>query len=246
MYKKNIIFLCLLKKDNKCAIFKSDSSSQWGEKQGRKQKRRVRKHYMNEKFFDLKKEKQDRMINASLKVFARNGYSHASTDDMVAEAGISKGLLFHYFTNKLGLYTFLYDYSVRFMTLELSTCAVKEETDFFKLVGKMESAKIQVLKNYPYMQQFIDSIRYENVKEALLATEEKKHVLAQAKKEILSRADLSLFKPEVDIARLKNMIEYTIRGIMTESFLDNSFHPDMIHEEVRAYLLMLRKMAYKD
>ena len=48
---------------------------------------------MNEKFFDLKKEKQDRMINAALKVFASNGYKHASTDDIVTEAGISKGLL---------------------------------------------------------------------------------------------------------------------------------------------------------
>lgn len=201
---------------------------------------------MNEKFFDLKKEKQDRMINAALKVFALNGYSHASTDDMVAEAGISKGLLFHYFTNKLGLYTFLYDYSVRFMSLELSTCAGKDETDFFVLIRKMESAKIQVLKNYPYMQQFIDSIRYEDVKEALLATEEKKNVLAEAKKEILERADLSLFKPEVNIEMIKNIIEYTIKGIMEESFLNNSFHPDMIHEEVNEYLLMLRKLAYKN
>ena len=72
---------------------------------------------MNEKFFDLNKEKQDRMINASLKLFALNGYKHASTDDIVTEAGISKGLLFHYFGSKLGLYTFLYDYSVRFMKL---------------------------------------------------------------------------------------------------------------------------------
>ena len=34
---------------------------------------------MNGKFFDLKKEKQDRMINAALKVFAQQGYRHAST-----------------------------------------------------------------------------------------------------------------------------------------------------------------------
>ncbi len=45
---------------------------------------------MNEKFFDLKKEKQDRMVNAALKVFAIHGYGHASTDDIVKEAGISK------------------------------------------------------------------------------------------------------------------------------------------------------------
>ena len=52
---------------------------------------------MNDKFFDLKQEKQDRMINASLKIFSRGGYRHASTDEIVKEAGISKGLLFHYF-----------------------------------------------------------------------------------------------------------------------------------------------------
>ena len=61
---------------------------------------------MNEKFFDLKKEKQDRMINAALKVFGMRGYQFASTDDIVREAGISKGLLFHYFGSKLGLYSF--------------------------------------------------------------------------------------------------------------------------------------------
>ena len=45
---------------------------------------------MNGKFFDLKKEKQDRMINAALKTFALHGYRHASTDDIVREASISK------------------------------------------------------------------------------------------------------------------------------------------------------------
>ena len=38
---------------------------------------------MNDKFFDLKKDKQDRIINAALQVFALNGYRHASTDDIV-------------------------------------------------------------------------------------------------------------------------------------------------------------------
>ena len=52
---------------------------------------------MNEKFFELKKEKQDRMINAALKVFSQYGYNHASTDEIVKEAQIIKGLLFHYF-----------------------------------------------------------------------------------------------------------------------------------------------------
>ena len=89
---------------------------------------------MNGKFFDLKKEKQDRMINAALKVFAQQGYHHASTDDIVREAGISKGLLFHYFGSKLGVYTFVYDYSVRYMTLELSSCVDNKCTELFSVM----------------------------------------------------------------------------------------------------------------
>ena len=57
---------------------------------------------MNEKFFDLAREKQDRMINGAIEVFAKNGYKHASTDDMVKTVGVSKGLWFHYFGSKVG------------------------------------------------------------------------------------------------------------------------------------------------
>ncbi|MFR7842234.1 MAG: TetR/AcrR family transcriptional regulator [Gallintestinimicrobium sp.] len=111
---------------------------------------------MNDKFFDLKQEKQDRMINASLKIFSRGGYRHASTDEIVKEAGISKGLLFHYFGSKLGLYGFLFDYSARFMLLELSREVKRSETDYFALTKQMEQARMQVMKLYPYMQRFLD------------------------------------------------------------------------------------------
>lgn len=55
---------------------------------------------MNEQFFHLPEEKQQAIINASLEVFATHEYKKASTDDIAAKAGISKGLLFYYFHNK--------------------------------------------------------------------------------------------------------------------------------------------------
>ena len=73
---------------------------------------------MNERFFDLKKARQDQIINGAMRIFAENGYKHASTDEMVAAAGISKGLLFHYFKSKKGTWLFLYEYCTRYMLLE--------------------------------------------------------------------------------------------------------------------------------
>ena len=202
---------------------------------------------MNEKFFDLKKEKQDRMINASLKLFALNGYKHASTDDIVTEAGISKGLLFHYFGSKLGLYTFLYDYSVRFMKLELTRGVLESShtTDYFEIRKQIEMAKMQVLKNYPYMQQFLDRCKYENVSEALLAIEEQRNVLSEVYTSIMEQADTSLFAEKVDINKLDAMLDYTIKGLMTEHFQDASFHPEMLYEETVIYLMMMKEIAYR-
>ena len=200
---------------------------------------------MNEKFFDLKKEKQDRMINAALKVFAENGYGHASTDEIVKEAGISKGLLFHYFENKIGVYNFIYDYSVRYVMLELSSGVSKGETDFFKLIDQIEMAQLQVMKNYPHMILFLNRSRRENVSEALVETEEKRSILPAWYGETMERADVSRFKDEVDAARLCRLIDYMIDGMMEERFADGSFQPEIYYEEVSQYLHMLKKITCK-
>ncbi len=200
---------------------------------------------MNDKFFDLKKEKQDRMINASLKVFAMNGYQHASTDDIVKEAGISKGLLFHYFGSKLGLYTFLTDYCVRYMILEISTGVSAREKDYFALHKEIETAKLQALKNYPYMQQFLNSMEKEDVNEALVATEEQRANLAEVYEEIWGRADTSRFRSVAEAAKIEKIIHFTITGLMSEEIRSGAFQPELFHTEIQHYLTMLNNLIYK-
>lgn len=200
---------------------------------------------MNDKFFDLKKEKQDRMINAALKVFAINGYKHASTDDIVSEAGISKGLLFHYFGSKVGLYAFVHDYSVRFMKLELTTGVSASMKDYFGIRKQIEFAKMQVLKNYPYMQQFLDRCASENVSEALMAIERQRDVIHDIYAALKNQADRSLFADNVSFEKLDAMLDYTITGLMCSRFGDESFHPEMLYEETVSYLDMLKAISYK-
>ena len=89
---------------------------------------------MNEKFFTLSPEKQARITNAALEVFARNDYKHASTDDIAAKAGISKGLLFYYFRNKQSLYLYLYDYALEQVRGQVLRQKLDGVTDFFELM----------------------------------------------------------------------------------------------------------------
>lgn len=198
---------------------------------------------MNGKFFDLKKEKQDRMINAALKVFALHGYRHASTDDIVREAAISKGLLFHYFGSKLGVYSFIYDYSVRYMTLELSTTVDRKATDMFTLMKQVECARMHAMRGYPYMQQFLNRSMAEDVSEALLAIEDKRNILTDAYDAIISQMNFEELPPEVDGEKLRKMLDFTIKGLMTERFQDASFQPEMLYEEIVDYLDMMKKIV---
>ena len=113
-----------------------------------------------------------------------------------------------------------------------------------ELRKQIEFAKMQVLKNYPYMQQFLDRSRTENVKEALLAVEEQRNVLPEVYADIMSRANTGLLAENIDLAKLDAMLEYTIKGLMTEHFQNASFQPEMLYEETVSYLMMLKKMAY--
>lgn len=199
---------------------------------------------MNDKFFDLKKEKQDRMINAALKIFAMNGYEHASTDDMVKEAGISKGLLFHYFISKLGLYSFVYDYSVKYMMLELSTGVSQSETDYFEIMKQVWQARLEVINSYPYMLFFLNECNKETVKEALAATEEKKEVLPGWYHQMMEKVDITLFRKDLDVEMLAKMLTMTLDGLMEEQFRTDRFRAEDFEKDVLKYLDMMKRLSY--
>lgn len=198
---------------------------------------------MNAKFFDLKKDKQDRMINAALKVFALNGYRHASTDDIVKEAGISKGLLFHYFGSKSGVYEFIYEYSVRYMLLELGTKISRSETDLFEITKQVELARMDAMKGYPYMQHFLNQCDLEDVSEALLVIEDMKRVLEAEYHRINNQISFRGLPAGVDGSKLQKMMDLTIRGLLQEKFREGTFQPEMLYDEIVEYVDMMKKMA---
>ncbi|MBP3459784.1 MAG: TetR/AcrR family transcriptional regulator [Lachnospiraceae bacterium] len=194
---------------------------------------------MNDKFFDLKKEKQDRMINGALKIFALNGYQKASTDDIVKEAGISKGLLFHYFGSKAGLYVFVYEYSARYMSMELQRAVSLRERDLFRLLSQVEDAKNVLLRNYPYMQKFL--LTHEDVqdREIQKAIEGFTDLVPKAMDEVVERADFDRIEPDVDRAFLVRSMNYVTRGLM-ETALTDKMDAEDVYKEAKAFYEMMR------
>ena len=201
---------------------------------------------MNEKFFDLKKEKQDRMINAALRIFAIEGYQHGSTDDIVRDAGVSKGLLFHYFTSKLGLYSFLYDYSVRFFMLEVDSEIDRNESNFYILYSQFVEAQANSMRQYPYLQLFLHSAETETDQEAAVAIMERKAVLHNMYAGIMKKGDISRFVEGADYEKIGHLLDYMIWGILSDKKAEREVLPNCFPEEAMRYIEMMRKLTYKD
>lgn len=198
---------------------------------------------MNEKFFELKKEKQDRMINAALKVFSQYGYNHASTDEIVKEAQISKGLLFHYFGSKIGMYAFLYDYATRFVTLELTANVDKNENGYFELYHQILSAETAAMAQYPYILLFLDKANEEVNQEALAEISERREKYQRIMNTLKDRADITMLAEEIDYQKLRNILDYTIDGLLRKNIKNESFRADLFMEEAEEYIDLIKNMS---
>ena len=199
---------------------------------------------MNSKFFDVKKDKQDAIINAALKTFALKGYKDASTDVIVKEAGISKGLLFHYFTSKQGLYDFICDYSTKYMTLELTRTVKKSEKDCFELMSQISQGRVRVMKNYPFMHRFLRTIRHEDDPEALSVIGQCVADMERTYKKIYDQIDGSKLVRPAELPRIINIIDWVCDRFLDENFINDDPDPDRLYEEYSEYLTLLRDHFY--
>ena len=199
---------------------------------------------MNSKFFDVKKDKQDAIINAALHTFALKGYKDASTDVIVKEAGISKGLLFHYFASKQGLYDFICDYSTKYMILELTRTVKKSEKDCFGLMSQISLAKVRVMKNYPFMPSFLRSIRYETDPDAVRVIGGSIVDMDKTYRNIYDKIDArSLVKPD-QLPRVIKVVDWVCQGFLEENFDNEDPEPEKMYEEYSEYLTLLRDHFY--
>ena len=198
---------------------------------------------MNDRFWELKKEKQDRMINSALKVFSQYGYKHASTDEIVKGAGISKGLLFHYFESKIGLYAFLYDYATRFVTLELTANVEKSENRYFELYKQILSAKANSMSQYPFIFLFLNKADEETDMEAVSVISERREKYQRIMHALRERADITTFMPGIDFEKVGVILDYTIDGLIQKSVLSENFRSDFFLEEATEYVDMMQTMT---
>ena len=110
-------------------------------------------------FFNLPREKKNRIINGAIDEFAEYTYLKSSINRIIERADISKGSFYQYFENKKDLYKYIIECAtqkkMKFLNEKLSSYG---ELPFFEMLRDLFIASIEFKKSYPRLSEIGDRL----------------------------------------------------------------------------------------
>lgn len=209
--------------------------------------------FMDSVLKNMEAEKRDKIINAAIEEFATYPYEKASTNNIVKNAGISKGLLFHYFGSKQELYDKLVGFVLNKLVDDITAAIDWEESDLLNRIKQLIVAKMRIGRIYPNMFDFVIKVMsHSKVKNADSAINLYKKYGIDAEKlfrDVYSRnIDFSKFKDTKNIDKSLNIIRWTLEKYSEEQMLNiDKLHVadfQRILDDMDEYINVLRKAFY--
>lgn len=198
---------------------------------------------MNNKFFSLSIEKQQRIINAAYKVFSENSYKKAPMSEIADEGGVSKALLFHYFINKKELYMYLWENAIEITRKEIIEYKTLETSDFFEMLKRSLLSKCSIMRKHPHIYAFSLRAYYETfpeIKEVI----QKSYSKASNASEIIvfEKIDTSVLRKDIDLKSMYSEIFYAVDGYMLNKYRSGQIIPDEIENEIEELIELWKKI----
>jgi TetR/AcrR family transcriptional regulator len=203
---------------------------------------------MNQKFFNLPQERQDLIRNSAMVEFGAGSFKKTSADAIAKRAGVSKGLLFHYFKDKREMYLYLFQHAIdACMETFLASFQYFGERDFFLALEKGQEIKMDMVRRMPGLFRFVMQAYYE--RDSILTPKLRKKlddVLAQSTDQFLSRMDLHKFKDGVDPKAVVRLLMLASEGMLAETGACTAEEINTLFGEYKNYADMLRRHLYKE
>ncbi len=209
--------------------------------------------YLSSVFDNLPEDKKKTIIDCALKEFAHKGYEQASTNNIIKEAGISKGILFHYFKTKKDLYRYIICHSIDTMYTRMLEQMDFKSTDYFERMLEGSAIKMQIQLEYPEIYVLVVNIYKSNdvdiIKEI---TERYMPLIGAYYKKLSDGINMTKFKEGADINRLNELITWLAEGMSNKLVKNLSDDPkdmenvrQLMEEEFMRYVDILKDGVYR-
>lgn len=201
----------------------------------------------------MDEEKRNKIINSAIDEFAKLPYEKASTNNIVKNAGISKGLLFHYFGNKKDLYDKVVEFVLQTLLEQISAQIDWNETDIFERIKQTVIFKIKLGQKYPKMFDFVFNMlsnsNAKSVEEIMIIYEKYGINIGSILNDVYTKnIDYCKFKDQTSIDKSINIIRWTLEKYAEESFMMTgelkNFDYDKAAQAIDTYIEVLKKAFY--
>lgn len=199
-------------------------------------------------------DKRARIVNAAIEEFAHLPYEKASTNHIVSKAGISKGLLFHYFGNKQDLYETLVKFVIQTLYQAIVSRIDWEQADLFERIKQVAIVKLEVGQIYPHMFDFMLRLftnqRTETVAEMIALYKGYGFDFQQLNEDLYTRnVDYSRFRDPSTIPQAINIVRWSLEKYGEEYLLGMGGGARMELQQAVAgmdqYVDLLKKLLYQ-
>ena len=195
--------------------------------------------------------RKNRILEAALVEFAEKGYKKASTNSIVREAKVSKGLLFHYFISKKELYIYLHQFAIDTITKELYEGVNFADRDVLNRLSASTIQKIESYSKHPLFVQLFENhvtVDDEEIQQRTNAYAQK--VATESYDKLFSNIDYYFFSDRININHALEVVKWTIDRISNDWIIKNNFKfkPESygsLQEEIGIYLDLFRDSFYK-
>ncbi len=198
-------------------------------------------------FHNLPLEKQSMIINAALDAFGTNGYKKTSVRDIANSAGISKAMVFHYFSTKKDLYFYLLNFCSKLVMEEINDKLDNSITDFFERIKMATMIKVAVIKKYPATLSYLNSVYYETDEEV---KDDIASLISQGdtfrNKLVFEGMDYSKFKDGVDVGLVLKMLMWISEGFVNPAKRLKKEDLDTICNDLYESMNLLKNNLYKE
>lgn len=192
-------------------------------------------------------DKVDRIKAAATELFARFGYRKTSVDDIVKEAGVSKGLFYHYYSDKKDLYLALYEEYASLISSEVNERVDTSERDFLQRILQITILKIKLMEQRPALFSFLNEAYYEANPDVASEINSKNLTLIEANRTTaLSNIDRSLFSASVDFDKAVNLVIWAAEGFVKHLSQKESEVDPSCYREFETYLDLIRDGVYRE
>lgn len=203
---------------------------------------------MTQHFLAVAPEKRERVFAAAIEVFAKSEYRHASTDDIAAKAGVSKGILFYWFRNKQEMYLDCLQYLGDLTRRAFENVRFENVTDFFELMELGGRVKTEIVRRAPYYMDFALRAYFSEEEWIVSAV---RSLTGQSETSVLSRyfehVDWSKFRDGVDGAYVLRMLVWMMTGYIQDQRQSGApLDMDAAMVEYRRWAGIFRAYAYKE